>query len=254
MSPRIFSRAVVSFNLFASIFAITHGLLRTGNPSRYFGEGRYTTFLSAAQLLGIGFLSWRIFKRRVTNNDRRPAASADGKAGQGRWIWLLMAAGFLFLAVDEVAELHERMDRGLIRFFHLPRTPLTDRIDDAILASYGLAGLAMMWSCRRELMNFRRVMQGPMLAGFAVMFLGILCDTLANDDHYLLRLTGELASAKKLNGWFSALEGAFTLLPEALFLAAFHAAWVLAAPAPAAVLPKLEGPDADKAADTVDVL
>ncbi|MDB6071376.1 MAG: hypothetical protein JWL81_2547 [Verrucomicrobiales bacterium] len=230
MSPRIFSRVITGLNIVVIAFAITHGLLRTGNPSRYFGEGRYTTFLSAAQLLGIGLLSWRIFRLRVVNSSKKFSDTTESDTAGGRWIWLLMAAGFLFLAIDEVAQLHERMDRGIIRFFNLPRTPLTDRIDDAILAAYGLAGLALMWCCRRELLNFRRAMLGPMLAGFAAMFVGILCDTAANDNHYLFRLTGDLAAAQALNGWFSALEGAFTLLPEAMFLTAFHAAWRQALP------------------------
>ena len=68
-------------------------------------------------------------------------------------------------------------------------------------------------------------MKGPMIAGFIGLFLMVLCDTAAHDDHFFLWLTGDLPLAKKLNGWFSALEGALTLLPEGLFMAAFHAAW-----------------------------
>lgn len=225
MTARRFARSIISFNLVLIVFTVALGLLKTGNPSRYFGEHRYTTFVSAAQLLGIGYLSYRIFQER-----RRHTVSHPDPAASPRWrsplvVWLLMASGFLFLAVDEIFELHERMDRMILKIFHLPRTPLTGRIDDAILGSYGLIGLGIMWLCRRELLPFRNVMFAPLMAGFCFLFLGVLCDTAAHDDQFFLSLTGDLPLAKKLNGWFSTLEGAFTLLPEAFFLAGFYAAW-----------------------------
>lgn len=223
MSSQLFLRRIVGFNLILIVFTILLGLLKTGNPSRYFGEGRYSTFWSAAQLLAIGGLAWQIFiaRKRQTarTGERRPLLQ------RVHYVWLLMAAGFAFLAVDEVGELHERMDRFIIRALDLPHTPLTDRIDDAIMMSYGLIGLGVLWICRKELLAYQRCMRSPMIAGFCCLFLGLLCDTAANDDQFFLWLTGDLPLAKKLNGWFSAFEGALTLLPEGLFLAAFYAGW-----------------------------
>ena len=224
MSPRHFLRRIVAFNLIVIVLAILLGLLKSGNPSRYFGEGRFTTFWSATQLLAIAGLSWLIFIRR-----HRPATLEPNGAPWFRrvhCVWLLMAVGFVFLAADELFELHERMDRFIIRGLDLPRAPLTDRLDDAIMASYGLIGLAVLWLSRRELVSFQRVMRGPMIAGFICLFLGLLCDTASNDDAFFHWLTGDLPLAKKLNGWFSAFEGALTLLPEGLFTAAFYAAWI----------------------------
>ena len=66
------------------------------------------------------------------------------------------------------------------------------------------------------------LMRGPMMAGFLCLFPGMLCDTVSNDDQFFHWLTSDLQMAKKLNGWFSAFEGAFTLLPEGLFIAALH--------------------------------
>lgn len=223
MSSRQFLRCVVAFNLLLIVFTVAHGLLKTGNPSRYFGEHRYTTYISSAQLLTIGVFAFLTFRKR-----RQVVAPEAEKRGLFRspvLVWLLIASGFAFLAVDEVAELHERMDKVIVKALDLPRTPLTERIDDAILASYGLIGLAVLWICRREILPFRRVMLKPLAAGFVCLFIGVLCDTAAHDDHFFHWLTGDLAAAKALNGWFSAAEGAFTLLPEGLFLAAFYAAW-----------------------------
>ncbi len=223
MSPRPFLRFIVGLNLTVIGFSIGLGLFKTGNPSRYFGEGRFTTFFSAAQLVTIGIFSGLTFAQR----NRRPDSGAELAPfpRKPHYIWLLMAAGFVFLATDEIFEIHERMDRWIVVGLGLARTPLTSRLDDVIMAVYGVTGLGMMWLCRRELLKFRQVMRGPMMAGFACLFLGLLCDTAAHDDHFFHWLTGDLPLAKKLNGWFSALEGAFTLLPEGLFIAAFRAAW-----------------------------
>lgn len=230
MSPSLFLRRIVAFNLTLIVFSTLLGLVKTGNPSRYFGEGRYTTFISAAQLLAVGVFSYLTFRQR----HRQVMAEAPGfpLVRGAHLIWLLMAAGFIFLAADEMFEIHERVDRWIIRGLDLPKTPLTSRLDDAIMASYALLGMALMWLCRGELIRFQRAMQRPMIAGFICLFLGLLCDTAAHDDHFLHWLTGDLPLAKKLNGWFSAFEGAFTLLPEGLFMAAFYASWRQSATGP----------------------
>lgn len=64
MSSQLFLQRIVAFNPAVFVFTILPGLWKTGNPSRYFGEGRSTTFLSAAQLLTIGGLAWQIFTAR----------------------------------------------------------------------------------------------------------------------------------------------------------------------------------------------
>lgn len=224
MPPKKFLRAIVLFNLVLIVVSIGLGLFKTGNPSRYFGEGRYTTFFSAAQLLAVGWFSWLTFRERC----RRSVSSAGAPAAERHWqkaVWLLVALGFVFLAVDEIWEIHEQLDRRIIRAFDLPRTPLTGRLDDMIIASFGVIGLGVLWICRKELLPFWPVMKVPMIAGFIGLFLMVLCDTASHDDQFFLWLTGDLPLAKKLNGWFSAFEGALTLLPEGLFMAAFYAAW-----------------------------
>jgi hypothetical protein len=223
MYPRVFLRVMVVFNLVLIVVSIVLGLVKTGNPSRYFGEGRYTTFFSAAQLLAVGVFSWLTFRQR----SRAQSASRIASPGASwqYYVWLLVALGFAFLAVDEIAEVHERMDRWILQALALPHTPVTNRLDDLIMASFGLMGISVLWICRKELRPFWPSMRAPMIAGFMGLFLMVLCDTAAQDDHFFLWLTGDLPLAKKLNGWFSAFEGALTLLPEGLFMAAFYAAW-----------------------------
>ena len=94
-----------------------------------------------------------------------------------------------------------------------------------MMTGYGLIGLGLMWLCRGELLRYWSVMGKVMMAGFPCLLLGLLSDTASHDDHFFLWMTGDLLLAKNLNGWFAALEDALTLLPEALFIAAFYAAW-----------------------------
>ena len=70
--------------------------------------------------------------------------------------------------------------------------------------------------------RFRAADPGTHDGAFFCLFPGLLCDNVSNDDQFFHWLTSDLQMAKKLNGWFSAFEGAFTLLPEGLFIAALH--------------------------------
>ena len=50
----------------------------------------------------------------------------------------------------------------------------------------------------------------------------VLCDTISNGEDFLVWLYGNVATAKRLNSWFAVGDGAFTLLAEGFFLAAFY--------------------------------
>jgi hypothetical protein len=55
MTPRRAIVTTVTANLIIIAFAILLDLVTAGKPSRYFGEGRFTTAFSCAQLLAEGF-------------------------------------------------------------------------------------------------------------------------------------------------------------------------------------------------------
>jgi hypothetical protein len=203
-------------------FAVVLGLSRIGNPSRYFGEGRFTTFVSAAQLLATAYFAARIYFARQQSG-----------AGFARTIWILIAAGFVFLAADDLFQIHEQSAR-LIRIA-LGRgrpTAVTRHIDDALIAVYGLVGLTALWICRRELLAFRCEILPPLIAGFVVMLASVICDASAHPDSALQSIlhTGNIGV------WLDVGDGAFTLIAEGLFLAAFYAGYrQIVDPAPASV-------------------
>jgi hypothetical protein len=202
-------------------FAIALGLAKTGNPSRYFGEGRFTTAFSCFQLLLTAMFAGRIFAVR------RAAATMRGFRA-GYWVWLLVSVGFVFLALDDALQIHEKIDHWIGDIFHLKHGPWKDRIDDAVIGAYGFIGLGVLWTFRGELRQFR-VMLKPLGYGFGCLCASIICDTLSNNLGVFLWLTrGDRPLARKLDGWFSVGDGAFTLLAEGLFAAAFLIAWRVA--------------------------
>lgn len=216
MSPKQMLRTVIWVNAVVIVFAIALGLNRTTNPSRFFGEGRFTLILSCAQLLLTAFFSARIFGER---------RAAVGTRDYLQLIWVFIALGFVFLASDDAFQLHEKTARLIRVTFQLPKNDLTKHIDDALIAVYGLAGIVALWISRRELLAFRRELFPPLIAGFVAMLISVVCDAMSHDEHYLQSMTGELGRAKWLQGWVSTGDGAFTLIAEGLFLAGFYAAW-----------------------------
>ncbi len=207
----------LAINVAIVIFTVALGLHKTGNPSRYFGEGRFTTAISCFELL---LTAW--FASRICSVRRAQLAGRGWFSGP--ILWALVSAGFVFLAADDAFKFHERLDHVVHVVFHLQKTALTDRIDDAIILLYGLIGLAVLWTFRRELRPLR-VMLAPLVIGFVFFGLNVFFDTLGDKPDILLWLVGDLALAKRLQGWSDVGDGGCTLLAEGLFAAAFYLGW-----------------------------
>jgi hypothetical protein len=214
MTARRAITITVSANLTIIALAITLGLIPAGKPGRYFGEGRFTTVISCVQLLVTAFFSSRIFFARQAHAAKLASISAA-------WVWVVIAAGFVFLAADDAFQIHERLDHTIHRTLDMQETPWTDRLDDVIIALYGLIGLVILWLCRQEICYFSQIWR-PLGGGFLCLFVSVVCDTISNDEEFLGWLFGNIATAKTLRSWISVGDGAFTLLAEGFFLAAFY--------------------------------
>ena len=99
---------------------------------------------------------WRAGRRRLPAANAWPSAAprvarpTPGLAAPRRRL--------LFLAVDEVARLHESFDRSVHRNFGLQETVLSDRLDDAIVLGYGVLGVMVLYAYRTELAAYREVL------------------------------------------------------------------------------------------------
>lgn len=156
---------------------------RDGVPLRsVFAEGSAIT-LYVCTLLVLASLSalLTVFAIRFRADHRQ---GGDHDAAGTRLLWLFIAGTLAFLAADERFMLHESLDDRVHAALGLTAAGWTDHLDDAIVASYGLALLAVLAAVRKQL---RRYLPSLRLA-LAIVVLGcgaVLCEVLGNGDGIL---------------------------------------------------------------------
>jgi hypothetical protein len=135
-----------------------------GNPHRFFGERKVGTYLSFLNLLATGGVAAAI-------------ARGLGRAPVARF-WWVAAVGFVWLACDDLFTLHEQIDRGLHALLGLdPEHPVTDHLDDLIVAGYGVAALGLAYRHRAGLQPLVW-MQRTLGVAFALFAAMVIADTL----------------------------------------------------------------------------
>ena len=223
-APPTFLLSLVYVDFLAVLLALGLGFAWYQNPTAYTGEGDPITWLSFAHLLVTGGLAGGVFYCRTGGGLdlavwRQPA-----------FVWLLMALGFLFLAIDEVAKIHESLDRSVHRLLQRPETALSDRLDDAILLGYGLVGVAVLYAYRSELISYRAVLP-LVICGFVLfLFMGLL-DALVNRPDVFLFMGISQEGSASLGKWIGGVEEGLKILAEAAFLGAAYTCLFLTAEA-----------------------
>ena len=56
-------------------------------------------------------------------------------------VWIAIAIGCAFLAMDDKFMFHENLDKAMHSLFKWEETKLSDRLDDIIVGIYGIAGI-----------------------------------------------------------------------------------------------------------------
>jgi len=129
---------LILVDVLVCVLAVVDG----GNrPNRHFIEGGIITWLNALQLLLSAGVACLIYRRRTAENV--PPGEAAG-------FWLLVALGSVYLAIDEVATIHESIGHYL-QEHHVPHPPLLNGYGDVVLLLYGVLVLAICWRFRREI-------------------------------------------------------------------------------------------------------
>lgn len=175
MASHRFRRWLFAANVLIVGIAVVLGYLAE-SPARYFRKSSYTTWVSGAQLLAVGLLAWKIWRRRggwlFPDGWKEPS-----------FLWFLIAIGFFFLSVDELVQVHESVDRSIHDLLGLTETAVTDRLADVLVAGYGLIGLAVLFVYRHE---FRLLRPDFVLiiAGFILMSLMVVLDILSSDTEF----------------------------------------------------------------------
>lgn len=214
-APPAFLLSLVYVDFLAVLLALGLGFAWHQNPTAYTGEGDPITWLSFAHLLVTSSLAGGVFYCR-TGGSLDPVVWR-----QPAFVWLLIALGFLFLAVDEVAKIHESLDRFVHRLLQRPETALTDRLDDAILLGYGLVGAAVLYAYRSELISYRTVLPLVMCGFVLFLFMGLL-DALVNRPDVFLFMGISQEGSTSLGKWLGGVEEGLKILAEAAFLGAAY--------------------------------
>jgi hypothetical protein len=218
VSSAAFLKTVLWINAAAILAAVVAGLSKNGDPSRYFGEGRILTVFSCLQLLATAYYCWKTARSRGI--DRASLKSAGT-------LWLILGAGFVFLAADDVLLIHENIDRKLHEMLNIQETAISDRLDDILIAIYAAIGLAILYAYRRELVAFRAIFPYLKIA-FLLTALQVVLDALGNRPDVLSGLFDERGAVEAAVDWVDVAEGSAQFFAEALFLVGFFAATKIA--------------------------
>ncbi|MEM9245798.1 MAG: hypothetical protein AAGA67_08685 [Cyanobacteria bacterium P01_F01_bin.153] len=214
---RSFLLPIIAFELLVVGLTMARAIMRGKSPMRYFGEAGIISWLSFLQLLVLAALSLWIFLMR------KRGAPVKWTAPQALWQW--MAIGFFFLAVDEIAQIHEMLDSSFHSFFQIQENRLTDSIDDLIVLLYGVAGGYILYLFRQEFKRYRPAFK---LVTYAFISAAIMVvfdvftniDPESNIDAFKVFFS-DLESRHALLVWLQATEEVFKILAEGFFIAAF---------------------------------
>lgn len=101
---------------------------RQNDVLRYFDEGSVLSWLSGLQLISVGVIAGAIYRlRRQQQTSWRSS----------QLLWLLVAVGFIFLAADELAQIHESIDRSIHQIWQIQKRGLRTGLMMPLLASMG---------------------------------------------------------------------------------------------------------------------
>ncbi len=175
--------------------------LAEAEPTAYLGEHSIATWWSFCQLALACVFCFIAFKQ------------SRNKAGSASVSWIIVTSGFFFLALDEVLQIHERLDHSMHYVLNIQESGFTDHLDEMIILVYGFAGAIILFAYRGDVLTRLRY-PGLLAAGFAAFLMMVLFDFLSNGS-----VAGDLPQG--LLGAFQMLEDSLKLYGEAFLVAAF---------------------------------
>lgn len=210
------TKKILSIALFVNFVAIAavifRAILLDKGPYRYFDEGSLINWLSGIQLLIIAGINWKIYRLRIG----RKEVSQPGKNYQR--LWQFLTFGFVFCALDELIQIHERLDKFIHWMFQIQETALTDSIDDLIIVIYGIIGLLVIYYFRQEFYQYREAF------GYFKIALILACCSIALDFFTQGQETSNLLTETQemQREWLRSIEEIFKIFAEVFLIATFY--------------------------------
>jgi hypothetical protein len=206
--------AVVMANALLVLLALALG----DRPQAEFGESGFVTDVHVVVLISAAAFAGLTFRARRAGSVRRRLWAAP------ELFWLLVAAAFVFLAVDEASRLHEGVDKRFHEYvLGYGPTVLSTRLDDLLVGVYGLGAVALCWRYRAEVLRVPGL-AGILVVALAFVFIDMLID-LVNHDDVLRLLKGSLAERQRLDATLVVVEESVKVQTGSLFCLGFWVAW-----------------------------
>ncbi|MEM6911710.1 MAG: hypothetical protein AAF555_09005 [Verrucomicrobiota bacterium] len=130
------------FSVVCLFSSLAYGGWRYANDAgALFNESGTGTHLNVLLLFGGGVLALCVWKRHDVAEYRR--------------FWLVVAIGLLYLALDDLAKVHEHIDIYIHKAFRADRGhPITDHLDDVIVLAYGPIAAVFAYKAREIILGY----------------------------------------------------------------------------------------------------
>jgi uncharacterized membrane protein len=182
-------------------------------PSLFFDEGSIITWLSFLQLLLMGFISYKIYL--IKREDKKSCED---------FFWLLATVSFVFMAVDDLGQIHENFE-GLIKLvFGLKDSFWWRRLDDLFVGMYGAIAVLVIYIFRRDMKQYREVTY-LFLIGFILLGFTIFIDLINHHENDLVFLSNNLETRQIIYKYLGPIEEMFKIWAEGFFLAGIYGCW-----------------------------
>lgn len=201
---------ILFINILVIVMSLWMAFVTGRCPCTYFQEQSLVTLLSLSQLLFASIISFRIHVTR--GNGFWPL-----KWRKSHFLWFIMGLAFLFLACDEIFQIHENIDYGIHEIVDIKETNLTDRLDDAIVGFYIVAGVALLFHYRLEFSYYQRSF-GYFILGFILAVFMILFDTISQRSDICKLVISDPNINNDIRCTMKVLEEVFKILAEGVLI------------------------------------
>lgn len=203
-------RKLLSYLLLTDIILIIFSVLVPEDPKAYFKEFQLITWVSGLKLVFISYINWKTYGIREYKSEKNRSR-----------LWLLISVGFLYLFLDEIALIHENIDKAIHFILRLTETSLTDRIDDVIVAVYAVIGIAVLRYFRDEILKFKNAIP-YLVAGFILLSIRVVIDILTNRADIIPGIISDPELLLIVSDSLAVAEGLMKIAAESFFITAFY--------------------------------
>lgn len=216
ISVKTVALTTFGIDLLGIAIAVGRAIILDRSPMRYFGENGFISWLSTLQLLVIAILCWKISNYR--KNQFKPSTNLKNRPV---FFWRITALGMFFFALDETFEIHEKLDKSILKAFGIAETSFTTRLDDFIVLIYVITGLLFIYWYRRELKHFIAAFFWLKWAVF-LSFLTVFLDIFGHNRATFAPFADNLEELNYIHHWVTTAEEIPKILAGGAFIVTFY--------------------------------